>query len=95
MYGSSCLIASWNCRFLKLDDLESFLQDSEKAAARDDVDDNDAEDRLGEGRCLCCQSLHLLFDTSTTSKTLLYPQEMSVMEMLKAYDLPLRAALAI
>ena len=50
MYGSSCLIASWNCRFLKLDDLESFLQDSEKAAARDNDDEDDAEDRLGEGK---------------------------------------------
>ena len=60
---SNCIL---DCRFLKLDDLESFLQDSEKAAARDDEDEDDAEDRLGEGNCLCCQSLHLLFATSAT-----------------------------
>ena len=39
------------CRFLRLDDLESFLEDAERTAATEDDDkqDVDAEDRLGEG----------------------------------------------
>ena len=39
------------CRFLRLDDLESFLEDAERTAAAEDDDkqDADAEDRLGEG----------------------------------------------
>lgn len=38
-------------RFLRLDDLESFLEDAERsAAAEDDTNqDLDAEDRLGNG----------------------------------------------
>ena len=39
-------------RFLKLDDLESFLEDAERSAAANDdekVDQDDPEDRLGEG----------------------------------------------
>ena len=38
-------------RFLRLDDLESFLEDAERTAAAEDDDplDADAEDRLGEG----------------------------------------------
>ena len=52
-------------RYFKLDDLESFLQDSERAAARDE--EEDAEEHLGAGMdadccsactacgvCVCC-----------------------------------------
>lgn len=40
-------------RYFKLDDLESFLQDSERAAARNE--DDNAEDHLGAGtHADCC-----------------------------------------
>lgn len=54
-YETRWWVAIWlvSCfRFLRLDDLESFLEDAERAAADNDDDrqSSDAEDRLGEGR---------------------------------------------
>ena len=47
------------CRFLRLDDLESFLEDAERAAAGDnDVQGSDAEDKLGEGTSWFMTSCH-------------------------------------
>ena len=52
-------------RFLRLDDLESFLEGAERAAADEDDDKDDAEDRLGEGalQILICP------DQATTQST--------------------------
>ena len=45
-------------RFLRLDDLEFFLEDAERAAAADDQSDADnPEDRLGEGNHQSCHTL--------------------------------------
>ena len=45
-------------RFLRLDELESFLEDAERSAAANDEEEEhkDAEDRLGEG-ALCAHSM--------------------------------------
>lgn len=47
-------------RFLRLDDLESFLEDAERAAGEDDdKDSQDDADRLGDGAhysSSCCSS---------------------------------------
>ena len=46
---------------MKLDDLESFLQDSERVAALDNKDDT--ENHLGEGECVVIFSMSFVDDT--------------------------------